>query len=89
MAQNNVLISVSGIEPADHVIEQNGQGPDHHCMSMVAEEDYPPLRWAVHLLSCEIQMELIRCTLPFPIIPEDAGTALVEYSVTCCLLAST
>lgn len=82
-AQNNVVISVEG-----HVIEQNAQGPDHCWMSMVAVEDYP-LWWAVHLLSCGIQMELIRGTLPSPGIPEDVETTLVPHSVTCYLLAST
>lgn len=85
MAQNSVLIFVEGTEPADRVIDQNAQEPDHRWMSMVGVEDYPPIRWAVHLLSCGIHMELIECTLPSPGIPKDAGTALVAY---CDLLLS-
>lgn len=82
-AQNKVLISVEG-----HVIEQNAQGPDHRWMFTVVVEDYP-LWWAVPLLSCGIQMELVRGTLPSPGIPEDVGTTPVAHSVTYYLLAST
>lgn len=50
---------------------------------MVAVKGYPPFRWAVHLPSCGIQLELVRFTLAG--IPEEVGTALVAR---CDLLPS-